>query len=73
MNPKREEKIKFLIAALGAAKDDAKAHGLGRGHGGTGSVKCPSCENGTIRYSVAGVNGHMHACRTTKGCVAWME
>lgn len=61
------------IKARHAAKDDAKAKGLGKGHGGGGSVPCPSCEGGTLRYSVASYNGHMHGMCTTKGCVSWME
>jgi hypothetical protein len=56
-----------------AAKDDAKAKGLGKGHGGNGAIPCPSCEGGTLHYSVAGYNGHMHGRCTTTGCVSWME
>lgn len=56
-----------------AAKDDAEAKGFGRGKGGTGSLKCPACDSGTLRYSVAGINGHMHARCSTAGCVSWME
>ena len=56
---------------------EAHAHsrqaGLGKGHGGTGSLPCPSECGGTLRYSVAGYNGHMHAACTTHGCVRWIE
>jgi len=61
------------IEARQAAKDHARRLGLGRGHGGVGSLKCPCCDDGHIRYSVASVNGHMHAACTTKDCVRWME
>jgi hypothetical protein len=60
-------------AAVGKAKDDAHAKGFKRGSGGRGEVPCTACNLGTIRYSVASVNGHMHAHCTTKGCVSWME
>lgn len=56
-----------------AAKDDAKAKGFGKGHGGLGSITCPSCDGGTLRYSVASYNGHMHGRCSTTGCVSWME
>lgn len=41
-------------------------------HGGFGSIKCPCC-GGTVRYSVAKYNGHVHATCSTKGCASWME
>jgi len=56
-----------------AAHDDAKSKGLKRGSGGVGNMPCPSGCGGTLRYSVASVNGHMHAACSTKGCVSWME
>jgi hypothetical protein len=56
-----------------AAHEDAKAKGLGKGHGGYGSLKCPGCESGTLQYSVASYNGHMHGRCSTKGCASWME
>ena len=55
-----------------AAKDDARAKGFKKGHGGRGEITCPTC-NGRLRYSVAGYNGHMHAACETKGCASWME
>lgn len=61
------------MSAHRVAHDDAKANGLKRGHGGLGTVKCPVCDDGTIRYSVASYNGHMHAACDTDGCVRWME
>jgi len=59
--------------AVKAAHDDAKAKGFKRGQGGVSSLKCPTCPDGTLKYSVASVNGHMHARCTTKGCHSWME
>jgi hypothetical protein len=56
-----------------AAKEDAKAKGFGKGHGGTGSLPCPAECGGTLHYSVASYNGHMHGRCTTAGCASWME
>jgi len=61
------------IKARHAAKDDVKTKGYGKGHGGVGSIPCPSCDGGTLRYSVASYNGHMHGKCTTPHCVSWIE
>jgi len=62
-----------LKSGLAAAGQDAKAKGFGKGKGGTGSIPCPVCKTGTLHYSVAGYNGHMHGRCSTGGCVAWMQ
>lgn len=54
------------------AHDDAKAKGYAKNHGGVSQCVCPVC-NGTLRYSVASYNGHMHGKCETEGCVSWME
>ena len=41
--------------------------------GASGSIPCPICTTGTLRFSRAGLNGHIHAGCTTEDCVAWME
>lgn len=41
--------------------------------GASGEIPCPACKSGTLRFSRAGYNGHIHAACSTKGCVAWME
>jgi len=61
------------MKAFRAAHDDAKAKGFKIGNGGMGSIPCPMECGGQLRYSVARVNGHMHAACSTKGCVSWME
>lgn len=61
------------VKARHAAKDDAHSKGFGKGHGGQGAIPCPCCDGGTLRYSVASYNGHMHGRCTTAGCVSWME
>lgn len=55
------------------AKEDARAKGYGKGHGGRGEVPCSRCKTGRLRYSVASYNGHMHGVCTTPDCVRWME
>ena len=62
-----------FITALKAAHDDARGKGLKVGHGGRESMPCPVGCGGTLHYTVASCNGHMHAGCTTKGCVSWME
>lgn len=41
--------------------------------GASGEMACPICKTGTLRYSVAGCNGHVHAMCSTDKCVQWME
>jgi hypothetical protein len=41
--------------------------------GASGEIDCPVCKTGKLRFSRAGVNGHIHAGCTTKDCVGWME
>lgn len=42
--------------------------------GSVGQIDCPVCGNkDCLRFSRAGVNGHIHAACLTKDCVSWME
>ena len=68
-----ERKFALFLNAVHAAKADAKSKGLGRGSAGVGSITCPACKTGTLRYSVAAINGHMHGACTTENCARWME
>lgn len=38
-----------------------------------GKLPCPVCKKGTLMYSIAGSNGHVHAQCTVDSCVSWME
>jgi hypothetical protein len=40
---------------------------------GGGSIRCPVCNDGKLRYSRSSYNGHIHARCQTIGCVEWME
>jgi len=42
-------------------------------YSGRGSMACPVCKTGNLRYSRAAYNGHVHAACSTEGCVRWME
>ncbi len=66
-------KLRDFARAYVAAKKDAEEHGLGKGNSGKGHIQCPVCTTGTLHYSVASLNGHMHATCDTKGCVSWLE
>lgn len=59
--------------AFSAASEDARLKGFKKGSGGVGSIACPCCDGGKLRYSVASYNGHMHGRCTTEGCVSWMQ
>jgi len=37
-----------------------------------GEIDCPSCD-GKLRYTVAGLNGHIWGQCSTEGCARWME
>lgn len=68
-----EEDYSRVLKALSAARCDANAKGFKRGSGGAGSIKCPCCDTGTLRYSVAGYNGHIWGACSTETCVRWMQ
>lgn len=42
--------------------------------GSSGTIDCPACGGkGTLKFSRAGYNGHVHAACITLDCVQWME
>lgn len=67
------ERSTKVMRVMVAAHDHAKTQGLTKDHGGSSSLPCPTGCGGTLQYSVASYNGHMHARCTTKDCVSWME
>lgn len=46
---------------------------LGEKRSGSGEIACPCCKTGTVRYSRASLNGHVHARCSTPDCANWME
>lgn len=63
---------RMLIERVGIARRAIMEHCGGK-RGVRGSLSCPVCVSGTLHYSVAGYNGHVHAKCDSAGCVAWME
>lgn len=45
----------------------------GKGVGGAGTANCPACGSGTIRWTCAKYNGHLHVSCSTSGCIRFME
>jgi len=45
----------------------------GKARGVSGEMPCPVCSSGTLHYSIAQANGHIHAACSTATCVRWME
>lgn len=44
------------------------------GAAGAGAIDCPACKaERSLRFSRAGINGHIHAHCETKGCASWIE
>jgi hypothetical protein len=73
-----EEKwLKERIANVGKARTAIVEHLGGpwkRGMAGaSGQIPCPVCSTGNLRFSRAGINGHVHAQCNTPDCVGWME
>lgn len=67
-----EAELNALFARVAVARSAIVAkHGKARGL--QGEIACPVCETGTLRYSIAQLNGHIHAACSTAGCVRWME
>lgn len=76
--PTREEaeeddkkQIESIRNFLTAREAICKAAGNKRGL--RDSIDCPICESGRLSYSIAALNGHIHAKCSTDGCVQWME
>jgi hypothetical protein len=60
------------LNAIAAVHEDAKVYGYGIGFGGSGEIECPICK-GRLRYSVAGINGHIWGTCSTPECVRWIS
>lgn len=67
------ERSRRLNVALSAVSEDAAKRGFKQGSGGRAEVPCPVCTTGSIIYSVASYNGHIHGRCSTAECVWWMQ
>lgn len=72
-----EKRFAERMANIGKAREAIVNHLGGPWKRGTpgsgGKIPCPVCETGTLAFSRAGYNGHIHASCDTDGCVSWME
>lgn len=64
-------RLRRMATARTAIVDHVRAQGLKPVNVG-GSMQCPICTSGTLRFSFA-YNGHCHAHCSTPHCVDWME
>jgi len=67
------DRLEKLTLGMCLVRDDAAKNGLRKGRGGRGSVTCPVCRSGTLSYTVASYNGHIHGHCSTDGCLSWMQ
>jgi hypothetical protein len=56
--PEPKDFSSLAILAIQMTHTKAEELGLGKGKGGTGSIKCPVCQN-KLLFSVASLNGHI--------------
>ena len=68
----REAEIDGLIKRMGKIRAAIIASIENTGQW-SGAIPCPSCATGTVKYSRAHSNGHVHARCSTEGCASWME
>lgn len=69
---KREEEITASLKRMGVIRKAIVKAVAETGVRG-GAMPCPACETGTVHYSQAASNGHVHARCSTPNCAAWME
>lgn len=69
---REEEEIARHIQATMKARRAIVEHAGGK-RGVTGKINCTACPDGSLHYSIAACNGHIHASCTTSGCLRWME
>lgn len=67
-----ERALTAMMEAVETARACIIAVSQGK-RGASGSTECPVCDGGTLRYSIAKMNDHIHAACTTPACVKWME
>jgi hypothetical protein len=67
-----EREFEAMVNRLNIARAAIVRHTGGK-RGVGGDISCPNCEGGTLRFSVSGYNGHIHARCSTEGCATWME
>jgi hypothetical protein len=61
---KKFSKLTDMLEALAVIQQDSRQQG---------QLECPICKTGTLRFSKAPSNGHIHAACSTEGCVRFMQ
>lgn len=72
----QERQTELRIARIGKARQAIVAHAGPHNKvvGAQGKIDCPNCGGeGSLAYSRAGYNGHIHARCSTENCCAWKE
>ena len=72
LQKKEQEENAAFSLKISDARKSIVAHSKGK-RGVHGSLSCPICSEGVLKYSVSGYNGHIHAGCSTPGCVRWIE
>lgn len=67
-----EKMFDEIIKESKAARAAVLKHSGGK-RGVAGSIPCTKCKTGTLHYSIAACNGHIHGRCTTAECLSWME
>lgn len=68
MTNKKDDAILNIFIARDAI---IKKHGKERA--GTGTIDCPICDDGKIKYFITKPNGNVMASCSTEDCVSWIE
>lgn len=64
---------KSVVSKRSADRDFSETGCMSAYVAGAGKIPCPVCKTGTLGYSRAECNGHIHAACSTKNCVRWVE
>lgn len=67
-----EAETKARLARIGVIRKSIIAEHEANGSNG-GQMACLACKTGTVSWSRARSNGHVHARCSTPDCAAWME
>lgn len=68
-----ERNLKAHSMALEALSQEVKKQKFGKGRPGAGTITCPACGDGTLRYSIEGTRGHIRAVCSTAKCVKMIQ
>lgn len=67
-----EREVSEAVAKMFMVRKAIVEHTGGK-RGVDGTIDCPACGTGKVRFAVAGINGHIWAKCSTQGCAEWVE